>query len=252
MFSRIRKRATYANILMTLALVFAMTGGAYAAKKYLISSTKQISPSVLKALQGKHGPTGPAGPAGAQGAQGPQGLKGDTGAEGKPGSNGTSGESVTGKTVSVSDKTKCAGQGGVEYTLNGKTTLVCNGQTGFTETLPSGKTETGAWAHLNPKEAEEVSFIPISFPIPLKAPLDEKHVHVVTASTTECPGTASKPEAVAGNLCVYESESVELGKVNNIYNPATFPGGGASVAGAMLFMEAKSVFTHGTFAVTAE
>ncbi len=31
MFSRIRKRITYANLAMTLALVFAMTGGAYAA-----------------------------------------------------------------------------------------------------------------------------------------------------------------------------------------------------------------------------
>ena len=29
----------------------------------------------------------------------------------------------------------------------GKTTLVCNGQTGFTETLPSGETETGVWSN---------------------------------------------------------------------------------------------------------
>ena len=47
MFSRIRKRLTYANVAMTMALVFAMTGGAYAAKKYVITSTKQIKPSVL-------------------------------------------------------------------------------------------------------------------------------------------------------------------------------------------------------------
>jgi hypothetical protein len=39
MFSKIRKRLTYANVAMTLALVFAMTGGAYAAKHYLITST---------------------------------------------------------------------------------------------------------------------------------------------------------------------------------------------------------------------
>ena len=47
MFSRIRKRLTYANVAMTMALVFAMSGGAYAAKKYVITSTKQIKPSVL-------------------------------------------------------------------------------------------------------------------------------------------------------------------------------------------------------------
>ena len=46
MFSRLRKRFTYANVAMTLALVFAMSGGAYAAFTSLITSTKQISPSV--------------------------------------------------------------------------------------------------------------------------------------------------------------------------------------------------------------
>ena len=44
MFSRIRKRLTYANVVMTFVLVFAMTGGAYAASKYVITSTKQIKP----------------------------------------------------------------------------------------------------------------------------------------------------------------------------------------------------------------
>jgi hypothetical protein len=91
----IRKRATYANVAMTLALVFAMTGGAYAAKKYLITSTKQISPSVLKALAGKTGPAGAQGPAGAPGTQGPAGTvgaKGETGAAGKDGAPGQAGK----------------------------------------------------------------------------------------------------------------------------------------------------------------
>ncbi|MGH2879601.1 MAG: hypothetical protein ACRDK4_08360, partial [Solirubrobacteraceae bacterium] len=58
---------------MTLALVFAMTGGAYAAKKYLITNTKQISPKVLKQLKGAKGPAGPAGPEGKAGAPGSPG-----------------------------------------------------------------------------------------------------------------------------------------------------------------------------------
>jgi hypothetical protein len=52
MFSTIRKRITYANVALTLTLVFAMSGGAYAAGKYLITSTKQISPKVLASLKG--------------------------------------------------------------------------------------------------------------------------------------------------------------------------------------------------------
>jgi hypothetical protein len=52
MFSRIRRRFTYANVVVTVALVFAMSGGAYAASRYLITSTKQISPKVLMSFEG--------------------------------------------------------------------------------------------------------------------------------------------------------------------------------------------------------
>src|SRR6202046_332514 len=88
MILAVAKRITYTNIAMTVALVFAMTGGAYAAKRYVITSTKQISPAVLKSLKGaagKAGGNGPAGPSGPQGAAGPQGVagvKGDVGPEG--------------------------------------------------------------------------------------------------------------------------------------------------------------------------
>ena len=80
MLSFARRRLTYANVAMTVALVLAMSGGAFAAGKFLITSTKQISPKVLKSLQGKAGPAGavgaqgPAGPAGLSGRRGPLGL----------------------------------------------------------------------------------------------------------------------------------------------------------------------------------
>jgi hypothetical protein len=45
-----RRHLSYANVTATLALVFAMTGGALAANHYLLTSTKQISPKVLKQL----------------------------------------------------------------------------------------------------------------------------------------------------------------------------------------------------------
>ncbi len=57
-----RKHLSYANVVATLALFFASSGGALAASHYLINSTKQINPKVLKKLKGSAGKPGPAGP----------------------------------------------------------------------------------------------------------------------------------------------------------------------------------------------
>ena len=86
-------RFTYANVVATVALVFAMTGGALAAGHYIITSKSQIKPSVLKSLKGKTGSTGKTG---AQGAQGPQGLQGAQGPAGAPNPSATT---VDGQTV---------------------------------------------------------------------------------------------------------------------------------------------------------
>jgi hypothetical protein len=80
-------RLTYTNVVATLALVLAMTGGAMAADKYLITSIKQIKPSVRRSLRGERGKVGmqgPMGPAGAQGPEGKPGAPGPAGPEGKP------------------------------------------------------------------------------------------------------------------------------------------------------------------------
>src|SRR3954469_13446544 len=90
-----RKRITYANVAATMALVFSMTGGALAAKHYLISSTSQISPKVLKKLKGKTGKTGKTGAAGTTGAPGAAGASGKDGARGPSTAfNFTSGEDI--------------------------------------------------------------------------------------------------------------------------------------------------------------
>jgi hypothetical protein len=79
---RDRRRPGYAEVTATLALVFAMSGGALAANHYLISSSKQIKPSVLRHLRGARGPRGATGP---KGSIGPAGVPGSTGASGQPG-----------------------------------------------------------------------------------------------------------------------------------------------------------------------
>jgi hypothetical protein len=75
-----RRRFNYASVTATLALVFAMSGGALAASHYVITSTKQLSPKVLKALKGNKGSRGATGKEGPPGKPGPQGKEGKAGA----------------------------------------------------------------------------------------------------------------------------------------------------------------------------
>jgi hypothetical protein len=99
-----------------VALFFALGGGAVAANHYLITSTNQIKPSVLKQLKGAQGPAGQSvtglpgpqgqkGDTGAPGSIGPQGVKGDTGATGATGAQGPKGDTgATGATGSAGAK----------------------------------------------------------------------------------------------------------------------------------------------------
>ena len=229
MFSGIRKRVTYTNVAMTVALVFAMSGGAYAAKKYVISSTKQISPSVLKQLKGAAGKQGPAGP------QGPAGVQGPAGAAGKEGAAGGAGkEGVAGKSAVVAAAAKGVGnckEGGasVEVEGSGAKSYVCNGEKGkdgspWTAggTLPAGASEHGQWiitgSEISGITQKGRSSTGISFPVPLSSPLLEANAHVIQFEegageakpspaivAKECTGTWESPGAASGNLCLFVS-----------------------------------------------
>lgn len=132
-FSAIRARLTYANVVATLALLFAMSGGALAAKHYLINSTKQINPKVLKRLHGARGPRGAIGPNGLVGPQGVQGPVGHAGIQGKKGDAGFSALS----------------------------------------TLPKGATESGAFSVFAPNAAKGQRLEgAATFPIPLAEPIE--------------------------------------------------------------------------------
>jgi hypothetical protein len=88
------------NLIAWVALFVALGGTSLAASHYIITSTKQIKPSVLRQLRGntgaegipgRPGPRGPqghegvAGPGGFQGPGGPQGAIGAKGEPGPPG-----------------------------------------------------------------------------------------------------------------------------------------------------------------------
>jgi Collagen triple helix repeat (20 copies) len=200
MFSRIRKRLTYANVAMTLALVFAMSGGAYAAGKYLITSTKQISPKVLTALKGKNGKNGTNGTNGAQGPvgeKGPAGTNGTNGVNGGPGTPGSPGaKGATGATGPIG-------------------TTGPTGATGPQGPLQKGATETGAWSvpiSMSSASGQFRASNPISFTLPLAAVPTATFIAVGGPVVAPCSGSVEEPGAepsVAGgkpNLCVFEGE----------------------------------------------
>jgi hypothetical protein len=258
MFLRIRKQLTFANVALTVALVFAMTGGAYAASKYLITSTKQISPKVLKALAGKPGAKGIAGAAGPAGPAGAKGEAGATGKEGPAGKDGANGESVSAKEVKASETT-CEKRGGSSFTSGGATTLACNGKEGkegspWTAggTLPRDKTEKGVWSATIGKNFEGglSGYAPISFDIPLATVPTIVYVTEEEGShAPECPGTAAEPQAADGSLCVYTtSQGFATLEEKEITKAGAFLG---FTGGKIGTTEVFGVAVHGTWAVTA-
>lgn len=248
MIARITKRFSYANIALTVGLVFAMSGGAFAASKFLITSTKQIKPSVLKQLKGKQGTAGPQGLAGPAGPAGPGGAPGAKGENGGPGAEGKSGVSVTSKELTKSEAA-CKKEGGSEFTAGeGVKTTACNGKEGSPwtagGTLPEGASERGQWV-LAGKAAGE-RFTSLSFPIPLAAPLSEGKTHIigveegfkeakeaVAIQNGECTGTWAGPGAKSGSLCVFISPQV-LGEPKLNLADAESEAFSAGISGATL------------------
>ncbi len=253
MFSPLRNRygafserfGTAGLIVAVVALVAALGGSALALTAAEKKEVKKLAKKYAKQFA-KAGPAGPAGPAGSAGPAGP------AGANGKDGANGAPGKSVTVAEIEPEGE-GCEELGGAEVKQEGAGSgvEVCNGAEGSPwtagGTLPSGETETGAWA------ASSEGLVPISFPLPLPAELSAAEVHsvgVLAQENEEQPvgcegGTAASPSAEPGHLCVF----VAFGSVPNaiVKNGAPELSPGAGTSGAVL---SASGLSFGSFAVT--
>lgn len=101
-----------------IAIALALAGGAWAGKRYIITSSAQVKPHSLSynnlsaAAQARlRGARGPKGDTGDTGPAGPQGLKGETGPQGLPGPAGASG--FAGAFYSVQDYSETVGVGAI-------------------------------------------------------------------------------------------------------------------------------------------
>ncbi len=212
-----RRHLNYANVVATLALVFAMSGGALAAKHYLINSTKQINPKVLKKLKGNTGKTG---------ATGAPGKEGSPGKEGPPNPNALFATNAS-------------------HASNADTATVANGQ----GTLASKHTEVGVFAGRGTSAFQDV---PISFPIPLSA-APEATVLASGTTTTDCKGSAAEPSAAPGHLCVYEEVNT-TGNKGVPVDPALAKSSASGRYGLFVFLNGTAGsdnVDYGSWAVTA-
>lgn len=264
MFHRFHDRFGTAGVVIgVIALIAALGGSALAAGGLTKPQEKQVT-KIAKKYAGKPGAAGAPGAPGASGTNGTNGKDGAPGANGKdgapgaPGTNGTNGVSVTG--VPEPAGANCT-NGGTKYTSASGVNYVCNGangQTGFTETLPVGETETGTFAFSGLKtEAFPFYWVPISFAIPLSAGLEASEVHYSTEAgfATTCTGSAEAPTAPSGHLCIYQTFAFNANAFG-VFKPdplleeaGTFPSG-AAIAYQIPTSPPTAAFALGTWAVT--
>jgi len=173
MLSHFNMRFGSPGVIALVALIFAMSGGAFAAHDYIAGTGSQSH------QKPRRGPRGPRGIQGIQGPQGPPGL-GVQGSEGPVGQKGPEGSPwVAGGTL-PSGKTESGTWIAAVFEVE------------------PGKSEGGA----------AISFgIRLLLPpeVHLIAEGEEGNQHA-----SECPGTVALPRAAKGNLCLYTAEDQGL------------------------------------------
>ncbi len=202
-----------AMVVALLALFFALGGSALAAKHYLLSSTKQIAPSVLKKLKGNAGAKGLTGPTGAQGPAGPQGAQ------------GAAGQNLTAQTVLPSGQSESG-------------------------TFSAG---AGYDAGKKGEEKENFGYIGagITYVQPLAHPIAENHIIDIKSSgstTSECPGVG---KAQAGYLCLYNYISFDVEPGYGYSNTTEFSTPSPGVVLYWEVSGAGEAYVGGEYTVTA-
>jgi hypothetical protein len=225
MKQRLRPKLSYANVTASIALFFALCGGAYAATALPNNSvgTPQLKKGAVTGAKVKKGsllasnfkagqlPAGPKGATGKEGDRGKQGEQGKTGPAGSP------------------------------WTVGG--------------TLPSGASLKGAFTIATTATTlEERVGTEISFGIPLASAPVANFIYAGDTPPAACPGTVAAPKADPGNLCIYEgfSSNIELEGVEDPVTGATNGTArpfGASVVGISTLV--GDVNSSGSWAVTA-
>jgi len=299
MFTRLTEPFGKAGLIVAIvALVAATVGGAYAAnhnggrhhkkarhgkKKGPKFVTKPQAIKIAKQFAGAEGPPGPAGPAGPAGAKGDTGANGSNGGPGEKGDKGDKGdqgnpgESVTVSAYTGSQCENASGESGAKFTNGTGTAYACNGEgseggSGWSETLPPEKTETGTWIFNSVGAAEQFSQL-VGWPIPLSSTqageITLASVSAVGGDHADCPGTVAEPDAEPGFLCVFNDgyqTSNNLAAVGpaGVYKPNVTPRSGepgqygveeagVGTSGAYLYFENVNNpgVIQGTFALTA-
>jgi hypothetical protein len=184
MFARLRGRLTFANAVSSIALFVALGGTSYAAVTLSSNSvrSKHIKDGQVKRVDiAKNAVNADKVADGTllakdfkpgqfvAGAPGPAGSQGAQGPKGDKGATGDPGPLLA--------------------------------------TLPSGKTLRGIYSYAGHQTTGYSPTYAISYQFQLASAANENVIAVNGASTANCPGTVSDPQAASGHVCVYEARN---------------------------------------------
>ena len=123
----------------------------------------------------------------------------------------------------------------------------------FVEVVPSGKTLVGTYAaRVHATAANQEAIAPISFGFRFSSGPTPHFVALGTTPPVQCPGNGLNPQAVPGNLCIYETS--ETNRLSPVVFDVNFDPNVSSPFGALVFTESVAAgvsTTSGSWAATA-